>query len=466
MFWHKKRIKKVRQDEEADGGVEDEFPSFSWWTPWKKAVLAAAAAACVAGIGLGVRSCASEAKRKAEYNEYVRGVTSEYENYSPPRITAEGCLTPGTEAAVFRDSVVIYNMQSDRSEFTVANGAKNSSVLCIRPVDGGQVVGLESRVRVSGLDYDDLEGLVSYRAGLKLKPGIPDMMPHGFYVGKVIINHTEIPLSYVEKKAAGAREGEHFYIDLARLAEHGILSEGDFDHDLDVRVVSAMWLGEVPDLDGGSVVGVGSYGLLPEDVGEYIKSRRDFPSDHERIKRIVDGYEGKDNVLAKIRYALDFTDRTIDYHLPELNLNPVDVLDDGRGDCDDYADLFVTIMRAFGVPARRVAGNVTDVFGMSIDGVHAWAEVYVPFSDSTSRWVIVEPTWADNSGDPDSYIGFNSPRLMYTVDFNVELDTGMNGEFNLFQVHRWVSRGVGEGSSVGSSGLQSIIEGGGRDEEE
>ncbi|MBW2971451.1 transglutaminase-like domain-containing protein [Candidatus Woesearchaeota archaeon] len=436
----KKKGKKQEED-----GDDDNLPSFSWWTPWKKAVLGTVAAACIGGAAFGIYSCEREARRRAEYRNYVESVLSEYADYSPPLMTSEGCLTPGSEARVLRDSQVMFTVQADRSNIIVIGGAKNRSMMCIRPVDGGQVVGLESRIRLSGLDYGSLEGYVKFRTGLRLTPSLPDILPHEFAVNKLVINYREIPLNYVTQVGEEGEEGMHYYIDLVRLVEHGLLSDDDFDSDLDIRLVSSTWLGTPPSLDDASVAGLDSYRDVPKHIRQYTASEQDFPSSHPDIMRIVDDYEGPDNVLAMMRYALDFTDRSIEYYLPELNLGPIGVMEDGRGDCDDYADLFVTIMRAFGVPARRATGNVTDILGIAITGQHAWAEVYVPFVDGRYGWVLVEPTWADNTEDPGRYIGFDDPRFLYYVDFDVELDTDLNSEFDIFQEHRWVSHDLDRG---------------------
>ena len=57
-------------------------------------------------------------------------------------------------------------------------------------------------------------------------------------------------------------------------------------------------------------------------------------------------------------------------------------LKDGKGDCDEFSDLFITLCRISHIPARRVMGVLlTDAQNHSL---HAWSEVYIPLYE---QWV-------------------------------------------------------------------------------
>ena len=57
-------------------------------------------------------------------------------------------------------------------------------------------------------------------------------------------------------------------------------------------------------------------------------------------------------------------------------------LKDGKGDCDEFSDLFITLCRISHIPARRVMGVLlTDSQNHSL---HAWSEVYIPLYE---QWV-------------------------------------------------------------------------------
>jgi transglutaminase-like putative cysteine protease len=467
MFWRRKGAKKkqkgkkniqIEEFEELD--ENEDIPDVTGWTIWRKLGIASVFASCIGGIGLLNHHIESEMERKKAYESYVADVTAPFKHYPLPSRTVDGCLTPGSTAKVLRDSFALHGMQSEKNNMTVKEGTTKGSYLCIRPVDGGQDVELESKVRISRLDYGDVEGTISFDTGLRLVPKIPGILPHDFSVIQVRMNEKNIPIKYIEERdPAGEFDVPHYFIDIERLVDDGVLSSGDFDDDLEVKVRAAASIDEAGPIDRKDMAGVSAYDEMPDYLRKYTEHKDSLPSRHERIQGIVDAYDGdRDDVMAIMRYALDVTDNAIEYYDPELALTPIEVLDDGRGDCDDYAGLFNTILRGFGVPAREGSGPTLTEDGSAVTGFHAWSEVLVPINDGSYRWILVEPTWADNSEYPYTYINLVSPKYMYLVDFNVSLDTRNTSEkYEVFQEHDWESTdrdtdGDADGESVDEEG--------------
>lgn len=71
-----------------------------------------------------------------------------------------------------------------------------------------------------------------------------------------------------------------------------------------------------------------------------------------------------------------------------------DAFAQGRGVCQDYAQIFITLCRASGIAARYVAGMI---FGEG--ATHAWAEVYDP---ARQMWLGLDPT--QNRPADDGYL--------------------------------------------------------------
>ncbi len=70
-----------------------------------------------------------------------------------------------------------------------------------------------------------------------------------------------------------------------------------------------------------------------------------------------------------------------------LASSPVDdVLEQGKGVCQDFTHLMIAVLRSFGVPARYVSGYIHRVNKESQS--HAWCEVWLP----DLGWVGIDPT--------------------------------------------------------------------------
>ncbi|MDQ7020688.1 MAG: transglutaminase-like domain-containing protein [Candidatus Dojkabacteria bacterium] len=104
-------------------------------------------------------------------------------------------------------------------------------------------------------------------------------------------------------------------------------------------------------------------------------------------------------------------------------------LNGGAAVCMEYADLFITLMRAQGIPARAAYGygySSLDFESRSENRInHQWAEVYLPGLDT---WINVDTTWGDFGttlvgGDLNHFyshvssIDPNTPSLLQTSYF-------------------------------------------------
>lgn len=77
-----------------------------------------------------------------------------------------------------------------------------------------------------------------------------------------------------------------------------------------------------------------------------------------------------------------------------LETTPEELLDFGRGVCQDFAHLQIACLRSFGVPARYVSGYLETLPPpgreklVGADVSHAWVSAYLP----TMGWVDLDPT--------------------------------------------------------------------------
>ena len=128
-----------------------------------------------------------------------------------------------------------------------------------------------------------------------------------------------------------------------------------------------------------------------------------FESPHVRIKHELADYAadcfppGKPLLLCvQALMAKIFTEFTFDPEATTVSTPVLEVLENKRGVCQDFAHLMIACLRAMGLAARYVSGYLLTrpppgkprLIGA--DASHAWVSVYVPGSEY--GWVDFDPT--------------------------------------------------------------------------
>ena len=124
----------------------------------------------------------------------------------------------------------------------------------------------------------------------------------------------------------------------------------------------------------------------------------------------------------------------IRYHpTSDRGRSPGDVLDGGRGVCEDFAHLAIAGLRSLGLPSRYVGGyRIPPEEGSSTVDCHAWAAVRLTGDD----WLAFDPTfgefchmghlancWGRDSGDVPLVSGRLGEAIAHTLDSNVVVKT-------------------------------------------
>lgn len=123
---------------------------------------------------------------------------------------------------------------------------------------------------------------------------------------------------------------------------------------------------------------------------------------------------GKDDQYEVVFALADWVTTNIDYNLSTITADAVYpsswVLDRGYGVCDEMTNLFISLNRALGIPARFVSGLAfTNLEGLPEWGGHGWAEVYFP----GTGWVPFDPTYGEYG-----YLDSGHIKLKDSVDSN------------------------------------------------
>ncbi len=135
-------------------------------------------------------------------------------------------------------------------------------------------------------------------------------------------------------------------------------------------------------------------------VAGYTKSAQywevDAPQIQTLAKQLEDGTQNVFDIVAKTyQHVVD----TIDYsEVKRFGLNErqgaLKTLENGSGVCMEYSDLFLTLSRAQGIPARAAFGYGYDS-RLPVNGAeaHQWVQVFMP---GLGKWVSVDVTWGES----------------------------------------------------------------------
>ena len=103
--------------------------------------------------------------------------------------------------------------------------------------------------------------------------------------------------------------------------------------------------------------------------------------------------------------ALEFSHNYLEYEFT-LDASLDEIIHEQVGDCTEYAQLFVTLARLNGIPAREVGGLAYNYNDLEFQA-HAWAEVWL-----NGQWKEVDPARNEFNIDA-SHITLSSDYLGY-----------------------------------------------------
>jgi transglutaminase-like putative cysteine protease len=136
--------------------------------------------------------------------------------------------------------------------------------------------------------------------------------------------------------------------------------------------------------------------LVDPNGGANLKSSIIVEADAPEIKALAKKIAGdeKDALLAAVKISR-WVNRNMEKNYGNSSDRATDVLREMRGDCTEHSLLTVSLLRALGIPAKRIDGVV---YLKNEDNVpalywHEWVEAYV------GEWVQLDPTFGQDIVD-------------------------------------------------------------------
>ena len=153
--------------------------------------------------------------------------------------------------------------------------------------------------------------------------------------------------------------------------------------------------------------------LNEPNFSEYLQSEKFIEKDDPLIQQVAARITTSSEV-STVKAIYDYVADNMDYggYNKEL-LGAAVAIRDKKGDCDEYATLFVALCRAKKIPARVVSGYTVE---WHTTPKHTWAEVYM----KEWGWVPFDPTLAPKKNLEDRNRSFHNLKrtYLYSTYFN------------------------------------------------
>ena len=157
--------------------------------------------------------------------------------------------------------------------------------------------------------------------------------------------------------------------------------------------------------------------LSEKDKAQYLKEQPYWPISNERIKKLASELKTPEAIYDYVVNTLTYDFSRVTDDKPRLGA--VNVLSKpDSAVCLEFTDLFVTLARAAGIPAREMDGfaytentrqrPISEVQ----DILHAWPEYY---DFQKSSWIMIDPTWGNTTGGIDYFHRLDFDHVVFAI---------------------------------------------------
>ncbi len=234
-------------------------------------------------------------------------------------------------------------------------------------------------------------------------------------------DYQKVELANVVSATVTRRTIEPEYGDEALFTEIADPSSRPAHFELLFRAVRSEFSKNPSDLTDGSA--------KPAGVERFLRPDRLVPIDGKLRQLSNEITASKAGVAEKARSIYDYVFRTMKYDKSGEGWGRGDSLwacDSKRGNCTDFHSVFISLMRAQGIPARFEIGlPIGEPSSGDIAGYHCWAEFYL----DGAGWVPVDISEAWKAPAKHDYFfgSIDTNRIRFSTGRDVTLNPRQNG---------------------------------------
>lgn len=145
--------------------------------------------------------------------------------------------------------------------------------------------------------------------------------------------------------------------------------------------------------------------LSDKKLSEYLKEKPYWQTTNSRVKSLAEDLKTPRNIYNYVVDSLSYDFSRVTQNKPRQGAINI-INEPASAVCLEFTDLFVTLARAAGIPAREVDGFAntknTQERPLSLvkDVLHAWPQYY---DSEKQTWIMVDPTWGNTTGGVDYF---------------------------------------------------------------
>lgn len=154
-----------------------------------------------------------------------------------------------------------------------------------------------------------------------------------------------------------------------------------------------------------------------QDLNKYLSEEIFWEINHPKIQEIAKNLKTPEEIY-------NYVVKKLDYNYEKVNLGgkrsgALGALEQPKNSlCTEFTDLYVTLARASGIPAREIEGFAYTnnpkqrPFNLTHDILHSWPEYY----DSAGKvWKMVDPTWGKTTKTFDYFHNFDMSHFAFAI---------------------------------------------------